>query len=222
MKAIEHPGQTVLRKEHAAQIEHEGVAVVVAPAVVPFDEGEHLTAVTINIVNQSHRTVRLALDDVVLIGGDGMRRGPVDPQRFERYARMAQGDGPPFRPHPRYRVYVGVGYGGWHYPCGPYGGYDPWWPDDYWDEYDAMRDYYYQRERMARFATGLWRTRVVEPGYVAGGHVVFDYKLRRKEQVVVEVVIQRPAGTQPARGPTTLPLEPTTTGPMRLRFHFKT
>jgi hypothetical protein len=223
MKAMDCPGQTLLRKGSAAMIEQEGVGVVVTPAAVPFEENDDLTAVTIDVVNQSDRPVRLALQDIVFVGADGMRHSAIDPRRFERYARMSQGGVPPVYDYRPARVYVGVGYGGWHYPCGRYDVYDPWWYDYYWDDYyGAVQEYYYRRERMARFATSLWRTRRVEPGYVAGGHVVFEYRLRRKEVVGVEVTLQRMPSTQPALVSSRPTLEPATAGPVQMRFFFKT
>jgi hypothetical protein len=223
MKAMDRPGQTLLRKGSAALIEREGVGVVVTPVAVPFEENDDLTAVTIDVVNQSDRPVKLALQNIVFVGADGMRRSGIDPRRFERYAKMLQGGVPPVYYYRPARVYVGVGYGGWHYPCGRYYVYDPWWYDDYWgDYYSAAQEYYYRRERMARFATSLWRTRSVEPGYVAGGHVVFEYRLRRKDVVSIEVALQRLPSTQPAGASTKPTLEPATTGPMQMRFFFKT
>jgi hypothetical protein len=126
---------------------------------------------------------------------------------------------------------VGVGYGGWHYyPCGPYGyRYGPWGPCyDYYDPYYAVEEYYRRRERIARFVTSLWRTHLVEPGFVGSGHVVFDYELRKKDRVSVEVTLHRLPTTQPATrpasqpttGPAPRPLQPTPPGPLTLKFEF--
>jgi len=221
MKAIEHPGQTVMQRGRAAQTEREGIAVVVRPVEVPpIDEGA-MTAVAVEVVNQSDRSARLAVESVVLVGGDGMRRSAMDPRRFARYAREVTEGPPPYVYRP-YRVVVGVGYGGWHYPGPPYYyGYDPFWYDSY-DAYDAYQDYYRRREQTARFIAMLWKTGTVEPGYAGGGVIVFPYKLRKKEMLCVEVTIDRPASTRPASRPTTRTLEPTTTGPLKLTFFFKT
>ena len=62
----------------------------------------------------------------------------------------------------------------------------------------------------------------IQPGFVDGGHVVFDYELRRKEELVVEVTLHRLPTTQPATAPTSQPLHPTEAGPLFLRFYFKT
>jgi hypothetical protein len=221
MKAVQAPGQAILKDKRSAQTEREGVAVVVTPIVVPVVEDESMTGVAIEIVNQSDKVARLAIEDVVLIGGDGMRRTPMDPRRFARYAREATGDAPPY-PNRQVQVYVGVGYGGWHYPCAPYYGYDAFWADPYWDAYEAERDYYYRREQMARFVAMLWRTQNVEPGFAAGGCVVFSYKLHRKEQIAVEITLKRVPATQPATAPARRRLEPTTDGPLRFRLLFKT
>ncbi len=219
IKAVEVTGQTVLRDGKAALIERQGLAVVVTPARVRLDEDNPLVGMHIEIINQTTRPVRMTYRDVRLIGGDGLARPAMHPKRFQRYADLAQGDPPPaVRPAPR--VYVGVGYGGYHYH--PYG---PYWhpgPGYYYDYYDAREDYYRRRERVARFVTSLWREQTIQPGYVGDGYVVFDYELRKDDRFEVELELDRMPTTQPVTAPTTRPLIPVEEGRASLRFHFET
>ncbi len=218
IKAIEHPGQAVVRKGRGALIEREGMGVILTGMAVQLEEDEPLAGMKIELLNQSNRPVRLDVQDVILTGGDGLKRSPMDPGQFKRYADMAQGDPPPARVYRPVRVAVGVGHGGWHY--GPYWHHGP--PYGYYDDYYFVEEYYRRRERIARFVASLFKTRTVQPGFVDGGHVVFDYKLRRKETLIVEVTLRRMPTTQPATAPTSRPLQPTEPGPLFLRFYFKT
>ncbi len=213
MRPAPYPGQTLIHKGKTALIEREGVAVSVTPAFVPIDEDSKLTAIRIEVINQSDRTVRLSPKNIVLTGGDGLKRAPLDPRRFEFYARNTEPA--PLWVYRHYQVQVGVGYGGWHYPG--------WYDDPYWDAYDAAYDYYARREAMARLVATLWRGRSVEPGYVAGGYVIYDYRLRRKEDLTVDVMLDRVPTSQPTSAPSPQqPLEPLTTGPLTMRFFFRT
>lgn len=237
LRALEHPGQTVLRKGRAALIEREGLAVIVTPVAVGLEEDELLVGAKIELLNQSTRAVRLARQDTLLVGDDGLRRLSIAPDQFKRYAEMAQGDPPPTSRPASPRVYVSVGHGGWYHHADPYWYRyaHPWyrhyayphWPYDppYYDPYyyeEAAQAYYRRRERVARFVASLWRTRTVQPGFVAVGHVVFDYELRRKEAFTVEMVVHRVPTTQPTTAPTSQPLQPAPIGPLPLRFYFKT
>jgi len=227
----------LLRKGRAALIEREGLAVVVTPVAVGLEEDELIVGVKIELLNQSTRAATLARQDVILVGDDGLGRSSIPPDQFKRYAEMAQGDPPPTSVPAAPRVYVSVGHGGWHHHADPYWyryahpwyrhyAY-PYWPYDppYYYPYDyeeASRAYYRRRERVARFVASLWRTRTVDPGFVAVGHVVFDYELCRKEEFTVEMVVHRVPTTQPAARPTSQPLQPAPIGPLPLRFYFKT
>lgn len=219
IKAVEVTGQTVLRKGKAALIERQGLAVVLTPSRVRLDEDHPLVGMHIEIINQTTRAIRMTYRDVRLIGGDGLARPAMHPKRFQRYADLAQGDPPPaVRPVPR--VYVGVGYGGYHYyPHGPYWHHGPGY---YYDYYDAREDYYRRRERVARFVTSMWREQTIEPGYVGSGYVVFDYELRKDDRFSVELDFNRMPTSQPATAPTTRPLISIDEGPMSLSFAFET
>jgi len=220
IKAVEGPGQTVLRKGKAALIEREGLSVILAPLSVHLEGDELLAGMRIELINQSDRPVRLDWRDVVLVGGDEFRRPAMDPKAFRRYAELAQGD-PPSHYRPRHTaVSVGVGVGGWHYGPGPRYYYGP--PYYYDPYYDPLEDYYRRRERIARFVTGLWRSETVGPGFAARGYVVFDYEVRRKDRLRVGLTLKRLPTTQPTTAPTSQPLQPTAPGPLTLWFRFKT
>ncbi|MBN1346065.1 MAG: hypothetical protein JXQ73_25480 [Phycisphaerae bacterium] len=231
LKAIEAPGQTLLPKNDAAVIEREGFAVVLTPVRVLLEDDHLLAGMKIDLINQSQRPVKLSYKDVILIGGDGLKRPAMHPKKFQRYAELAQSDPPPSGPYRTGVVTVGVGYGGWHYyPCGPYGyPYGPYGPSYYYyDPYYAVEEYYRRRERIARFVSSLWATHVVEPGFVGSGHVVFDYEIRKKDRVAVDVTLNRLPTTRPSTRPTTGPttgpsmptLQPTAAGTLTFRFLF--
>ncbi len=221
IKAVEAPGQTILRKGKAVLIEREGLSVILTPLSVHLEGDELLAGMQIELINQSDRPVRLDWRDVVLVGGDEFKRPPMDPKAFKRYAELAQGDPP--RPYPPRDtvVSVGVGVGGWHYGPGP--GYHygpPYYYDPYY--YDPVEDYYRRRERIARFVSALWRSETVDPGFAARGYVVFDYEVRRKDRLRVGLTLNRVTTTRPATAPTSRPLQPTAPGPLTLWFHFET
>lgn len=225
IKAIEALGQTVLRKGKAAVIEREGLAVVLTPVVVGLEEDTRLVGMRIELLNQGDLPVRLALKDIILLGGDGMRRPPTDPVEFKRYAELSQGNPPPARSYRPVRVSVGVGRGHWYgygyphrdpyrYPHGP-----PYYHDDYY----SYEEHYRRRERIARFVASLWTTKTIEPGFVANGHVVFDYLVRKKDALTVGLTIDCLAPGQATTQPSTAPTSqraPVDT--MNLVFHFET
>jgi hypothetical protein len=231
MKAIEGLGQTVLRGGRDALIERAGLAVIVTPLAVRLEADERITGLRIELINQSTRPVRLDWRDVLLTGGDGLKRQPIRPGDFRRYAEMAQGDPPSAYPYRSRHIYIGVGHGGWHYHPRPYGYCGPpyhYYRDYYYDDY--VEQYYRRRERVARFVASLWRTQTIQPGFVGLGHVVFDYKLHKNDRVLIELAPHRlpttlPAtqpGALPTSGPSIHPLQPTQAGPLHLQFHFET
>ncbi len=194
LKAIEWPGQTVLDKGKSALVERQGLAVVVMPIRIRLHDDSLIPGFRIELINQSDRPVRMSYKDALLIGGDGMKRNPMAPEAFRRYAEMAQGDPPPpgysYGP---YMVSVGVGYGGWHY--GPYYRYGPPY---YYERRNALEEYYERREKIARFVSTLWKEATIDPGFVGSGQVVFDYALRKDDRVVLELYLERLETTEPS------------------------
>ena len=235
LKVLEIAGQTLVRDGKSALIEQEGIGLVATPMAVALKESERLAGLRIELINQSTLPVRLELKDVVLIGADGLRRQPMAPEQFKRYTDVASDDRPVIETVEPASFSVGIARGR---PCYPYRyrsyhHYYPYYPY-YWDygpSYYYHRDYfeeeYYRwRERLARFASSLWKTKTIEPGFVANGYVVFEYELRKNEEISVEAVLRR---LKPIRvGPptttraTTQPLQPTEPGPLTYHFYFGT
>jgi hypothetical protein len=233
MKAIEHEGQTVLHKGDAALVERQGLAVVVTPVQVMIEEPKAIAGFRIEVINQTDHSIRLDYHNAVLTGGDGLKRPPIDPKVFRRYAEMAQGDPPPrWAAYPR-PVFMRVNpvVGGWDFGY-PYGYWGPPFYDEspYYYYEDYVQEYYRRRERLARFVSRLWRDNVVRPGFVVGGYIVFQYDLRKKDHVVLELTLNRLATSRPTTTPSSLPttqlsshpLVPTEPGPVVLHFYFDT
>lgn len=199
LEPVDSLDQQLLDKK-TARVSHDGVDLTLRHDKAPKRFSKGRLVMRVELANRSAAPVRMSWRHAYLLDPTGLKVSAASPQELaeallESYRLSAAGvAGNAFADavvgvrggyvrRPGY-VYYGRYYGypyGWHSPYyGPYGSYAYYGYYDYYDRYD---DYWKERAEAVQFARRLWDDRLVNPGSVEWGYVVFEY-VPPDEQVV--------------------------------------
>lgn len=230
LRGLPGPNQFVIGHDRALLEERSNATMEVGPANVPWDDAGRLLGFRAEITNTGDEAIRVGYENFTLIGAEGYRRLPLDPDALEKaFAGSAASGADGVPAELRFAVASGYGrhrhYSRRHYrrhyyqrhyfhsyEYRSYFGYGyPFACYPYYDEYFTE----VARERTQQYLASLWRDEELGPGEIRGGTVVFAHRPGKADFVTLRVELRPLKDESPA------PAESRRTASPPIEFEFR-